>query len=65
MVAAIFDPGYGGYGYNVWMKSESGEYTRLLCRNGYADVRDALGDMELHALRLVSPVRRQPKGRPG
>src|SRR5262245_23293364 len=50
LVGALFHSADGSYSYTVWTKTEAGDYTRLRCGGGYAEPRDALLDMDQHAL---------------
>ena len=49
-VGAIIPSTDGSYSYTVWIRTDTGDYTRLRCRGSFAGPRDALLDMEHYAL---------------
>jgi hypothetical protein len=49
-VGALIPSTDGSYSYTLWIRTDAGDYTRLRCSGGNAGPRDALLDMEHHAL---------------
>jgi hypothetical protein len=49
-VGALISSTDGSYSYTVWIRTDTGDYTRLHCSGSFAGPRDALLDMEQYAL---------------